>query len=158
MLDGATTTSVRRRAKPEIIRIKSGSAFVPIYVSDSTGATRYTVAFYRDGRRIRRTFGDLENARREAKLAADSIQRGMAITLDLCPPERESHRSALHFLESVGVPLVAAVEEHVKCRILLGGNPLLPAVDESPPARGFLRGRGDEARRHRLPGAATERS
>ena len=130
MRDGGVTTQVRRRAKADIIRVKSGSAFVPIYVSDSMGATRYTVAFYRDGRRIRRTFGDLEKARREAKLAADNIQRGMALTLDLRPSDREAYHSALNLLKELQVPLVAAVEEYVKCRGLLGGKPLLATVDD----------------------------
>ena len=130
MRDGGITTSVRRRAKPEIIRIKSGSAFVPIYASKSDGATRYTVAFYRDGRRIRRTFGDLEKARKEAKLAADRIQDGMAVTLDLRPSEREAYHSAVHLLEGLKLPLVAAVEEYVKCRALLRGKPLMAAVDD----------------------------
>ena len=130
MRDGTVTTSVRRRAKPEIIRIKSGSAFVPIYISKKGGATRYTVAFYRDGRRIRLTFSDLEKARKEAKLAADRIQSGMAITLDLRPPEREAYHSAIHLLEGLKVPLVAAVEEYVKCRSLLCGKPLMAAVDD----------------------------
>ena len=130
MRDGGVTTQVRRRAKADIIRVKSGSAFVPIYVSDSMGATRYTVAFYRDGRRIRRTFGDLEKARREAKLAADNIQRGMAVTLDLRPSDREAYHSALNLLKELQVPLVAAVEEYVKCRGLLGGKPLLATVDD----------------------------
>jgi len=55
----------------------SGSAFVPIYTSNSEEATRSIVAFYRDGRRIRRTFSDIEKASKEAKLAANRIQSGM---------------------------------------------------------------------------------
>jgi len=88
------------------------------------------VAFYRDGRRVRRTFSDLEKARKEAKLAADRIQMGMAQTLDLRPTEREAYHSAVHLLTGLGVPLVAAVEEYVKCRAMIGGKPLLATVDD----------------------------
>ena len=130
MRDRTVTTSVRKRAKADIIRIKSGSAFVPIYLSQKGGATRYTVAYYRDGRRVRLTFSDIEKARKEAKLAADRIQSGMAVTLDLRPSEREAYHSAIHLLEGLKVPLVAAVEEYVKCRTLLCGKPLMAAVDD----------------------------
>lgn len=94
------------------------------------GILRYQVVFYRNGQRIRRSFTKIDAAKREAKLAADRIQLGMATTLDLRPHEREAYQSAVRILESTGIPLVSAVEEYVKCRGLLSGNPLLPAIDD----------------------------
>ena len=120
----------RQGKKSGILRIKVGSVSVPIYASKSDGCIRYTVAFYRDGQRIRRTFGDLELAQQEAKLAAEQIHAGLGFTLDLRPSDREAYRSAIHLLESLEVPLVAAVDEYVRCRALLDGKPLLSAVDD----------------------------
>jgi hypothetical protein len=95
MCDRIVTTLARRWPRGQILRVRCGSAFVPVYTSDAQGFRRYTVAFYRDGRRVRRTFTDLEKAKKEAKLAADRIQAGLAQTHDLRPHEREAYRSAL---------------------------------------------------------------
>ena len=45
----------RRRGKPVAV-VKQGSAAVPIYKGDVRGSIRFTIAFYRNGQRERRTF------------------------------------------------------------------------------------------------------
>ena len=94
------------------------------------GKTRYTIAFYLDGRRKRRMFTDLKEAKREAKLAAEKIQRGLQSNNDLRPAERDAFLVAQRILKGVDVPLVSAVEEYVRCRKVLGDVPLLAAVEE----------------------------
>lgn len=110
--------------------VKQGSAAVPIYRGAVRGCTRFTVAFYRDGRRQRRTFGCLDDAKEEARTAALNIQRGMSSDNDMRPQDREAFRVAQGMLADLGVPLVTAVDEYVKCRRRLGEMTLLTATDE----------------------------
>jgi hypothetical protein len=52
------------RKKP-FLQVKHGSAVVPIYGGTVMNRTRYTVAFYLNQRRRRRTFASLDDARAE---------------------------------------------------------------------------------------------
>jgi hypothetical protein len=84
------------------------------------GATRFTIVFYREGRRCRRTFKTLESATLEARRIASSIQRGYSETTDLRPADRENYLAAQSLLQTHQIPLLSAVEEYVRCRTLLG--------------------------------------
>ncbi|MFT4640458.1 MAG: hypothetical protein ACI8T1_003786 [Verrucomicrobiales bacterium] len=106
-----------------------GSTAIPIYASKVKGRIRYTVAFYRDGERKRRAFASLEKAKVEARLIAQQIQQGKQHATDLLPHERESYLAACSLLENSGIPLVAAVQEYVRSREILGDTPLLSAVE-----------------------------
>ena len=119
----------RRRGKPVAV-VKQGSAAVPIYKGDVRGSIRFTVAFYRNGQRERRTFATLDAARDEARMAALNIQRGMSSDNDLRPQDREAFRSACAMIAPFGIPLVAALEEYVQCRRKLGETPLMTSVEE----------------------------
>lgn len=130
----------RTKGKPVAV-VKQGSAKVPIYEGKCHGRVRYTVSFYLNERRHRRTFGKLDAAKEEARLVALNIQRGLGLSNDLCPQERESFLAATRLLDPLGLPLVGAVEEFVECRRLLDGVPLLTAVqDYLTRARGFEAG------------------
>jgi integrase len=110
--------------------IRKGSASVPIYAWHSHGKTRYTIAYYHHGRRVRRMFHSLDTAKVEAKIAADKIARGMQADNDLKPQEREAYLAAIGLLAPFKIPLVSVVEEWVRCREKLGDTPLMPAVEE----------------------------
>ena len=118
----------RGRGKPATV-VKQGSAAVPIYRQECRGRVRFTVAFYRNGRRERRTFGNLESAKDEARRIALNIQRGMSSDNDLRPQDRENFRAAMNILAPLGLPLLGALEDYVECRRKLGSVPLLVAVD-----------------------------
>ena len=51
-------------------RSKRASPVVPIYRTESKGRVRFTLSFYRDGRRMRKMFNDLESAKKEALFVA----------------------------------------------------------------------------------------
>ena len=78
--ESATHTKPRRsRAKKKLgpfLKVKFASAVVPIYRTESNGRVRYTLSFYRDGRRMRKAFNDLESAKKEALFVAQRIQVG----------------------------------------------------------------------------------
>ncbi|MEQ1843647.1 MAG: hypothetical protein ABL994_24845, partial [Verrucomicrobiales bacterium] len=132
MLDVDLTTAVRPRrdrGKPVAV-VKQGSAAVPIYRGECRGCVRFTVAFYRNGKRHRLTFGNLDAAKEEARRIALNIQRGMSSDNDLRPQDRENFRSAMSMLAPLGLPLLAALEEYVECRRRLGSVPLLVAIED----------------------------
>jgi integrase len=110
--------------------VKQGSAAVPIYRGECRGCVRFTVAFYRNGKRHRLTFGNLDAAKEEARRIALNIQRGMSSDNDLRPQDRENFRSAMNMLAPVGLPLLAALEEYLECRRRLGSVPLLVAIED----------------------------
>lgn len=120
------TNGSNKKGRPHCV-VRHQNTTVPIYAGDVHGKVQYTVAFYLDGRRERRMFTDLDEAKREAKLAAQKIQKGLHATNDLRPAERESYLVAQRTLKGLDVPLTSAVEEYAKCRERLGDIPLLTA-------------------------------
>ena len=126
----------RTRGKPVAV-VKQGSAAVPIYRGTCRGAARFTLSYYHNGKRLRRTFGKLDAAKEEARLVALNIQRGMGGENDLRPQERESYLAAARMLEPLGLPLLGAVEDYLECRRRLGGCPALGGgrVARAPRAR-----------------------
>ena len=122
--------SPKGKKGPPLCTVRHHSVTVPVYAHSLGGKIRYTVAFYRDGRRQRRCFTELEQAKKEAKLVAEKIVRGMQGQNDLRPAERESFLAAQRILGDIEIPLVAAVEDYRECRKLLGDVPLRAAVED----------------------------
>lgn len=124
-----------------MVRVRAGSAEIPIYKGLVNGRVRYTVAFYRDGFRVRRTFANLAVAKIEARRAASLIQGGRANELDLGPAARAVYMAATELLKPSGIPLLAAVQEYMAARNMLDNGPLLAAVEEyARRTRGMARG------------------
>jgi integrase len=130
----------RKHGKP-VASVKFGSAVVPIYQLASASRKRFILSFYMEGKRERRSFTNLETAKKEAQLVAQRIQGGRQEMNDLRPHDREAYRTVVDLLMPSGVPLVTAVQEYVRANKLLNGLPLLTAVDEfSRKARGMKLG------------------
>ena len=51
---GETLPKGRRKKACPFLKVKAGSAVVPIYRTACKGRLRYTLSFYRDGRRMRK--------------------------------------------------------------------------------------------------------
>jgi len=106
-----------RRPGP-LVTVKFGSASVPVYRSESRVRIRFIVCSYRDGKRLRKVFNQLEEAKKEALFVAQRIQSGMQHVTDLKPHERDHYKEAVEWLDSLGIPRVAAVEDYVPARKL----------------------------------------
>ena len=76
------TKSGRKWPGRKVVRVKFGSAHLPIYQGSVRGDTRFTVSFYQNGRRIRRTFDSLAKATEAARTAAMRIQQALAEVAD----------------------------------------------------------------------------
>ena len=121
---GGSTSKRRGKKAGPFFKVKAGSAVVPIYRAESKGRVRFTLSFYRDGRRMRKMFNDLDAAKKEALFVAQRIQSGMQHVTDLKPHERDSFKAAETLLEKLGIPLYAAVEDYVRARTLAGSESL----------------------------------
>ena len=120
----------KRGSSGPAFEVKQGSVSVPVYRTTGSGRERFFVTFYRDGRRVRRSFIDAESAKAEAKLMARKIMVGQSQSTDLSAPEREAYLTAKKLLEAFNCPLVAAVDEYAQCKKLLAGRSLVAAVHE----------------------------
>lgn len=130
LTNGKKTNKQKQAPKRPHTTVRHGSVTIPIYAGTTGGKTRYTIAFYLDGRRRRRMFTDLDKAKREAKLAAEKIQRGLAGNNDLSTRDREQFHAIRKLLGPLDTPMVAAIEEYVRAREILGDIPLVTAVQE----------------------------
>lgn len=92
--------------------------------TESNGRVRFTLSFYRDGRRMRKIFNRLDDAKKEALFVAQRIQCGMQHVTDLKPHERDTCKATEALLEKLGIPLYAAVEDYVRARSLAGSESL----------------------------------
>jgi integrase len=113
----------RKKRGPECV-VKFGSATVPVYRMDSGGRQRFTIAYYRDGKRLRQVFSSLDDAKKEALLVAQRIQSGMQHMTDLKPQDRETYLAARQMADEVGLPLVFAMEDYLRARKMAGTESL----------------------------------
>ncbi len=130
LTNGRKTPKNSKAPKRPHTTVRHGSVTIPIYAGTTGGKTRYTIAFYLDGRRRRRMFTDLDKAKKEAKLAAEKIQHGLAANNDLSIRDREQFHAVRKLLGPLDTPMVAAIEEYVRAREILGDIPLVTAVQE----------------------------
>ena len=147
---GESLPKGRRKKACPFLKVKAGSAVVPIYRTACKGRVRFTLSFYRDGRRMRKMFNDLESAKKEALFVAQRIQSGMQHVTDLKPHERDTFKAAEALLEKLGIPLYAAVEDYVRARALAGSESL------SVMAMEYSKMFGKIVRRATVPEAVTE--
>jgi len=131
---GTTRSKTRspkgRKKRGPFLKVKFGSSVVPVYQTESKGRVRYSLSFYRDGRRQRVVFSSLEEAKQEALLVAQQIQRGMQHVTDIRPHERDAYVRATELLAGLHVPLVAAVEDYVQARMLADGQSLTSITED----------------------------
>ncbi len=126
-----TRKSGKSPRKPgPLATVKFGSASVPVYRSESNGRVRFIVCSYRDGKRIRKVFNCLDEAKKEALFVARRIQSGMQHVTDLKPHERDHYVKAVDLLSSLGLPLVAAVEDYVQARKLAESESLTSMAND----------------------------
>ena len=116
--------SKRKKNRGPALVVKSGSAAVPIYRMESGGRIRFAIAFYRSGKRMRQMFPTMDAAKKEAQLVAQRIQAGMQYVTDMKPHDRDAFVTAKQILATLGIPLVAAVEDYVRSRKIAGTESL----------------------------------
>lgn len=137
----------RKRGRP-FLRVKHGSAVVPIYKGCARKWPCFTVAFHLNGKRIRRNFASLEKAKTEAPIAAKRIQDGLSATNDLTPAQRECYLAGERLIAPFNMPPIAVLDEYARCRRMLGEVSLTAAVQEFlRRTQGDSRGQGSRSDR-----------
>jgi integrase len=121
------------KSKP--LLVKSGNVAVKIYASQNRVGDKvyhqFSVCYYdAEGKRIRKNFGDLEEAKTEAGLVATKLARGEQEALKLNSRDRAIYVEVLDLLKPLNVPLTHAVSQFVSVtKRLPAGVSLHDAVD-----------------------------
>ena len=110
------------------IVVKRGMVRVKIYFTPSNGCDAYTVAYYFGGKRVRKTFADLTEAKVEAETVANRISAGELNVLTLTSEDRTAYVRAMEMLKPSGTPLEMAVMQFVESAKLLDGASMIEAT------------------------------
>jgi integrase len=101
---------------------------VKIYTVKGRTGSLYQVAYYRAGERIRKSFADLNEAKREARLQLGVMAGERIQARNLSPVEMESHTMAVRRLEPTGVPLHVCAELYSAAHTILKGHSIVDAA------------------------------
>jgi integrase len=124
-----------RSAKSKPILVKSGNTTVKIYTSQNRVGDKdypqFSVCYYdAEGKRVRKNFGDIEQARTEANLVATKLAKGEHDALKLTSRDRSVYVEALDLLKPLNIPLTHAVSQFVAAsKRLPAGTSLHDAID-----------------------------
>lgn len=126
------TTYLKRPDLPPITVISHKSVSAKIYTAqrEKSGQTysEHTLVYSEAGKRVRRAFADLSEAKREAEIALDRIASGQTKALSLTNADAEAYILAKRELSGIGqhgVPLLEAVREYRAAMLLLKGSATL---------------------------------
>lgn len=116
-------------AKP--IVIKKGFASVRIYTGINQGRPLYCLAYSQEGRRIRRNFRKLTDARRAGKAAAKKLAMGQTVAAGLSNRDAAAYAEAIAALRPTGTGLILAAKEYAEAiKVLAGRGSVLDAARE----------------------------
>jgi integrase len=117
---------MKKKAFP--IVFKNGSVAVKVYRTPTHGCDSFTVVYYHNGRRVRKSFSDLETAKTEADLASKKLGTAEAEVLTLTSEDRAAYLRAVRLLAESGVALELAVMQFVEAARVLEGGSLVEAA------------------------------
>jgi integrase len=109
-----------RKATP--ITISNDQQEIKIYTTESHGRPLHQLSYYRGGKRERRSFADLNEAKREARIILGELARDSIQAENLTAAEIESYTIARRVLTPLGVPVHVAAEAFVSARAQLAPN------------------------------------
>lgn len=101
---------------------------VKIYTVKGRAGSHYQLSYYRAGERQRRTFADLNEAKREARMQLGLLAGERIQARNLSAMEMESYVIATRTLESIGLPLHVCAELFAEAHRVLKGNSVLDAA------------------------------
>ncbi len=102
--------------KPAPIIISNDQQEVRIYSTESHGRPLHQLSYYRGGKRERRSFADLNEAKREARIILGELARDSIQAENLTAAEIESYTVARRVLSPLNVPVHVAAEAYVAAR------------------------------------------
>lgn len=114
--------AVKREKKSAPLVISDEQNEIKIYTVKGRTGTLYQVAYYRAGERVRKTFADLNEAKREARLQLGALAGERIQARNLTAAEMERYTVAARTLEPTGVPIHVCAEAFAKAHRLLDGH------------------------------------
>src|SRR6266480_7439260 len=110
------------------ITVKKGHATVKVYEVKNRKTTNYTVAYISATGRQRRTFADLDLAKREAGIIAQNLADGDMEALKLTGREKQIYVEAERAIAATGLPLHSVAHEFKRAFDILGGAHIVEAA------------------------------
>ena len=111
------------------LTIKKGHASVKIYEVRNRDRMNYTVSYMTPVKgRVRKTFADLELAKREANTIALNLAEGDLEALKLTGREKQIYVEAEQVLARTGIPLHSVAHEFARCFDILGHGGIVEAA------------------------------
>ena len=120
---------MKREKKSAPIVISDEQNELKIYTVKGRVGSNYQLAFYRGGERIRKTFADLNEAKREARLQLGLLAGERIQARNLTAAEMERYTIAAKTLEPTGTPLHVCAEMFAKVHQILGGHSIIAAAE-----------------------------
>ena len=115
--------------KPSPVTISNDQQEIKIYTTESHGRPLHQLSFYRGGKRERRSFADLNEAKREARIILGGLARDSIQAENLTGAEIQSYVVARRVLAPLNTPVHVAAERYAETqRELPGGVSILEAV------------------------------
>jgi hypothetical protein len=109
-----------RKAKPVIV--SNDQQEIKIYTTESHGRPLHQLSFYRGGKRERRSFADLNEAKREARIILGELARDSIQAENLTAAEIESYIIARRILAPHNTPVHVAAEVFASARAELAAE------------------------------------
>lgn len=106
----------------------NGRNEVKLYTTQGRSGASYQACYYVGGKRERKTFADLAEARRFARQKLNDLATTTDEAQAVSTPELESYLAAKRIIAPSGLPLHNVCETFMAARELLGETPLLDAV------------------------------
>src|SRR6058998_1944670 len=110
------------------ITAKKGHATVKIYQVKNRDRTNYCVSYISATGRQRRTFADLDLAKREAGIIAQNLADGDMEALKLTGREKQIYVEAERAIAATGLPLHSVAHEFARAFDVLGGANIVEAA------------------------------
>jgi integrase len=111
------------------LTVKKGHASVKIYEVRNRDRMNYTVSYMTAVKgRVRKTFADLELAKREANIIALNLSEGDLEVLKLTGREKQIYVEAEQVLARTGIPLHSVAHEFARCFDILGHGGIVEAA------------------------------
>ena len=124
----AAPKHMRHKKKVSPLVVSDEQNEIKIYTVKGRAAPLYQLCYYRAGERVRKTFADVNEARREARLTLGQLAGERMQTRNLSALEMESYAIASKTLELTGVPLHVCAELFGEAHRILKGRSILDAA------------------------------
>jgi integrase len=117
------------KADPFPLLVRKGSAVVKIYEVKNRDRKNYTVSYLTAvNGRVRRTFAELNTAKREAETIALNLAHGDLEALKLSGSDKQIYVEAKQAIAPTGMPLHVAAHDYARAYAILGHAGIVEAV------------------------------